>query len=224
MRAPRKSLAPETRARPKRASLFCSEIYRVSAERNGKRRAERGDVVRLPERLRLALPGDPVVVPEGPRRPGSRRRGGRRSGSGCATVPHPRPSHCPLLPATTQPKLERRRRHVPPPAHRRAGFCWGTVSWDDHGVRGVGPRRKQLCGNAEVLPLFQHSVSRPGGLATGGLGGAPDGSRGAHSLGTRGLGGVQGQQRPAPLSGWCLPHRWNSYRTKTRTAKAPRSA
>lgn len=166
MRAPRKSLAPETRARPKRASLFCSEIYRVSAERNGKRRAERGDVVRLPERLRLALPGDPVVVPEGPRRPGSRRRGGRRSGSCCATVPHPRPSHCPLLPATTQPKLERRRRHVPPPAHRRTGFCWGTVSWDDHGVRGVGPRRKQRvrCAGTQTSSRYS-STQCPGQVA-----------------------------------------------------------
>lgn len=61
--------------------LFCSKIYRVPAERDGDRRAECGDVLRFPERLRLSVPGDPVVVPAGARGPGARGRGGRCSGS-----------------------------------------------------------------------------------------------------------------------------------------------
>nr|XP_058152564.1 V-set and transmembrane domain-containing protein 2A isoform X1 [Dasypus novemcinctus] len=61
-------------------AFFSSKIHRVSAERDGYRGTECGDVLRFSERLRLGVPGDPVVVPARARGPGARSRGGRRAG------------------------------------------------------------------------------------------------------------------------------------------------
>ena len=79
----------------KGAFLFCSKIYRVSAECDSNRGAECGDVLRFPERLGLGEPGDPVVVPAGAGGPGAWGRCGRGTGSGVASPELP--VSCPAL-------------------------------------------------------------------------------------------------------------------------------
>ena len=79
----------------KGAFVFCSKIYRVSAECDSNRGAECGDVLRFPERLCLGVPGDPVVVPAGAGGPGAWGRCGRGTGSRVASpeLPAVRPTH-----------------------------------------------------------------------------------------------------------------------------------
>lgn len=153
----------------KGAFLSYSKIYRVSAERDGDRGAECGDVVRLPERLRLGVPGDPVVVPAGARGPGARRRGGRGAGSGAASPARPLSLSHPLPGSSGCPARAPRPSvvvHGGPlgaasiPCVSDAQGCQGALVCP--GVARLTPRRM----SCSVLPVTTASCLLLLGLAT----------------------------------------------------------